>query len=123
MLRTFFASLALIAAQSSATPLSIMYGDDTQFAQVGGPSVAELAKNYAPKPEVAPAKRTDVGTQKIKADDSWIGRKDKAPEPAPAPVIDKSKDDWWIDQSLQKKVVPTERKVGTLVLPEDSPFR
>ena len=97
MLRTFFASLALIVAQSSATPLSIMYGDDTQFAQVGGPSVADLAKNYAPKADVTPAKRTDVGTQKIMADDSWIGRKDKAPEPAPAPAIDKSKDDWWID--------------------------
>ena len=124
MLRTLFASAALIIAQSTATPLSIMYGDDTQFAQVGGPTVAELSAKYAPKPDVTPAKRTDVGPRKIMPDDSWIKKDEPAPAPAPAPAVDKSKDNWWIDQNLQKpKVEPTVRPVGKLALPKDSPFK
>ena len=53
MLRALFASLALLAAQSAAAP-TLTQVPDNQFAQVEGPSVAELKKLYAPKAEVAP---------------------------------------------------------------------
>ena len=50
MLRTLFASLALLAAQSAAAPMLNQMADN-QFAQIEGPSVAELRKAYEPKPE------------------------------------------------------------------------
>ena len=50
MLRTLFASLALLATQSTAAPVLNQMADN-QFAQIEGPSVADLKKIYEPKEE------------------------------------------------------------------------